>query len=321
MILALLMLATGVVLSAFFSGSETGFYRANRVRLVLDALGGSVIARALITLTNHPSIFVATVLVGNNLANYLVSLAIILGTQTLYGSEAHLPQMLAPIVLAPLLFVYGELMPKNVYYEAPNRMLRRTGLPLLVCTVLFLPVTAVLWALSKVLEWLSGESPQRVQLALARRELQQVLDEGHEAGILHPAQRALAQGLFSVANRPVAGFVIPPARVPRVRTDTPLAEARRVASRNRFTVLPVEAADGSRRLVGYYRVADLYLAGAGTDPPVRQVIEISAAQTHLEALMQLESSGEMLGYVIDGSGRTIGFLTVRHLTEPLFRGV
>ena len=70
--------SVGLLLSAFFSGSETGFYRATRLRLVLDALGGDRIARALVWLGNRPMLFVATILVGNNLANYLTSLAVVI---------------------------------------------------------------------------------------------------------------------------------------------------------------------------------------------------------------------------------------------------
>ena len=65
----------GLLLSALFSGAETGFYRAMRLRLVLDAMGGDSVARGLLFLANHPSLFVATALVGNSLANYLVTLA------------------------------------------------------------------------------------------------------------------------------------------------------------------------------------------------------------------------------------------------------
>ncbi len=59
MIWILLMLLIGVFFSAFFSGSETGFYQVTRVRLVLDARGGDPVAKGLLWLTNNPSLFVA----------------------------------------------------------------------------------------------------------------------------------------------------------------------------------------------------------------------------------------------------------------------
>ena len=79
----LILLLLGLLLSAFFSGSETGFYRVTRVRLVLDGRDGDFISRRLLWLTNNPSVFVATTLVGNNLANYLTSFAIVLASQTM----------------------------------------------------------------------------------------------------------------------------------------------------------------------------------------------------------------------------------------------
>ena len=77
MMLAVGVFLVGLMLSAFFSGSETGLYRVSRTRLVLDGLSGSFAGRGLVWMINHPAIFVATTLVGNNLANYLTSLAIV----------------------------------------------------------------------------------------------------------------------------------------------------------------------------------------------------------------------------------------------------
>src|SRR4030042_4148185 len=94
---ALVLAGVGLFCSALFSGLETGFYRATRVRLVLDALGGDPISRGLVWLTNHPTLFVATVLVGNNLANYLVSLSIVMGARIARGGAAHATELIAPL--------------------------------------------------------------------------------------------------------------------------------------------------------------------------------------------------------------------------------
>ena len=66
MVWIFLMLVIGIFLSAFFSGSETGFYRVTRVRLVIKALRGDRVSRGLLWLTNNPALFVATTLIGNN---------------------------------------------------------------------------------------------------------------------------------------------------------------------------------------------------------------------------------------------------------------
>ena len=140
----------------------------------------------------------------------------------------------------------------------------------LLFTVLFAPVSFVLWALGRFLQSVVGEAPLRVRLTLARKELQQVLEEGHEAGILCPAQRDLAQSLFGVAPRPVLDFITPVARMATQRLGARKAELLRMARRHGATVLPLMETAG-RKLAGYVRIVDLYLDDSDTVDSVREL--------------------------------------------------
>ncbi len=319
MSLVIVLFIAGILLSAFFSGAETGFYRVARVRLLIDGVGGDWIARGLLWLTNHPSLYIATTLVGNNVANYLVSLSVVIGTRLLYGGQANWPVIVAPVLLSPIVFVYGELLPKNVFFEAPNRLLHRSGPWLLLCTVLFLPVTGVLWALSKLLQWIVGESPQKMQLVLARRELEQVFEEGHETGILGPALGGLSQAILDTAGQSVLEVATAAGRVPKVQTRMSKAEICRVARRNRLTAVPVEDPAQKGKLIGYLRVADLYLDESDELPPLWPIVDVPDTDTYISALMRLQASTEMLGRVVTQSGQTVGFVTARQLGRPLLR--
>lgn len=318
--LVILLATVGLFLSAFFSGSETGFYRATRLRLVLDALAGDRVSRGLVWLTNHPLLFVATMLVGNNFANYVIALAIVLGAQLVVGESGYTAKLIAPLVLAPVLFVYGELLPKNLFLQAPNRLLRRAGPLVIFCVVLFSPISFLLWGLNVMLGRLLGESPEQVRLTLARRELQQALEEGHEAGILHPAQRGLAQGIFAVAQRPVTEFTTPLEQLPRARSDMTKQDVLRLARRYRIAVVAVEAAQTEGELIGYLRVIDLGLSDSDDLKPMRILLEIPEETSHVAALMQMQSADESLARVVDARGKTIGIVDADRLREPLFLG-
>ena len=93
-------------------------------------------------MANNPAMFVATTLVGNNLANYLSSLAIVLGAAAIWPAHQDLLGTdRTHRACRPSCFVYGELLPKNLFFQAPNRLLR-LGAPLfLVFAVLFLPAS------------------------------------------------------------------------------------------------------------------------------------------------------------------------------------
>ncbi|MBN2475111.1 MAG: DUF21 domain-containing protein [Pirellulales bacterium] len=313
----ILMGAVGLFLSAFFSGSETGFYRATRLRLVLDALAGDRVSRGLAWLTNHPLLFVATTLIGNNLANYITTLAIVMGTHLVTG-PGHVAELFTPLLFVPVFFVYGELLPKNLFLQAPNRLLRRGGPLFLLCVGLFAPITSLLWALNVVLGRLAGRSPEQVRLTLARRELHQVLEEGHEAGILRPAQRGLARGVFAMAHQPVGRFTTPLEQLPRARSDMSKSDVLRLARRYRIAVVPVEAAGAQGELVGYLRVIDLGLSKKNEVGPLYPMLDIADDTSHVAALTQMQSANESLARVVNAKGQTAGVITVDRLRETLF---
>ncbi|QDT00492.1 CNNM domain-containing protein [Adhaeretor mobilis] len=319
MILALVLFIVGLLLSAFFSGTETGFYRMTRLRLVIDGLQGDRASKAMLWLANRPSLFIATALVGNNLANYVTSLAVVMGTQRLIPNGGTITDLLSPIVIAPVIFILGELLPKNLFYDAPNRLLRRFTPGLVLCTILFAPATLLLWALSQLLKMLSKTTPQELRLRLARREISQLVEEGHEAGILRPVQRTLAQEMLSVAAQPIATFAIAGSRNMRLTTDMSKSDALKLAQRHSRTLLPVEDVKQSRKLVGYIRTADLFINNEKGLPAALPMLELQADETYLSAMHKFSEAEDALGHVVDDDGNTVGFVTGRELRMALFK--
>lgn len=317
MILLLGMWIVGVLCSAFFSGTETGFYRVNRVRMALDNRAGAWHLRRMLWLANNPMLVVATTLVGNNLSNYLVSLTTVLATQRILGDNSS-AELAVTIFLTPVLFIYGELLPKHFFFQAPNRLLLAGGRLFVIFTVLFAPATAVLWGMARLLQGLVGQAPVKVRSTLARKELQQVLEEGHEMGILRPAQRRLAQNMFAVADWPVLREVIPVGRLPSVQLGTTRREALRITERYQVPFALVTEPTG-RRLVGYVRSIDLN--GRPNEPihSYRSLMTIPHQMTLLATLMELKNRQEIVARIISADQRTLGLVTVRRLTELMLQ--
>lgn len=326
---SLILLAMGVFLSAFFSGSETGFYRANRVRLVIQNLEGDAISRRLLWLVNNPGLFVATSLVGNNVANYVTSLSIVLLTNEV--SNSSIAEMLAPVMMAPLLFVYGELLPKNLFFHAPNMLLRMAAPLFLFFAILFAPASAVLWAMSQLLEWLLGQAPERVRLTLARKELQQVLDDGMEAGIIHPSQRILGQNFSLVASAPVGDFCTPMNKMVALPETASAEEIRKLAARRELPDIVIFGAS-PMQTVGYVRAVELLIqqnqnadqeGGGSKEIPERVLHElpvVHASDMFGETLLRMQTNRETILKVVDDKDVMVGTLSIDQLTDPLLKG-
>ncbi len=317
-LLTILLLLVGMSLSAFFSGCETGFYRATRIRFVLDALAGNLVARGLHWLSNNPAMFVATTLVGNNLANYVTSAAIVILTRQVAGDH-HFTELLVTVAMSPVVFVYGELLPKSLFYYAPNTLLRRAGGLFLLCTLLFLPIAGILWALGRVLQGMLGQTPLKLQLALARQELQEAMQEGHEAGVLQPVQYGWALNLFAEASKDVSQFCSPLPREAVLVQGTDRQSALRIAKRLNASVLPV-VAHKNGPLVGYVHAVDLYLQQEEQVEPSGPLLTVRAKDSHVAALIHMRSEAAPLAAVLDERGEMVGLLFVDQLTRPVVQG-
>ncbi|MCC9658025.1 CNNM domain-containing protein [Rhodopirellula halodulae] len=311
MTLALCIFCIGLTLSAFFSGSETGLYRVSRTRLVLDGLGGSFAGRGLVWMINHPAFFVATTLVGNNLANYLTSLAIVMFVGSLIGGGEAI-ELAATVLMTPVVFVFGELLPKHLFYQAPYRLLRATRWLLLTATAVFSPISLFLSLLGNALQKLTGETPFRLRLSMARGDLDQVLQAGQDAGILAAGQRNLAQNVFDVGNQLAVQFGVRPDRLAVVDTPVDLEFARRQARRQNHPIILVRR---KGRIIGFYRYADLVHQDQVPSP--LPIIRGAMNDRHLGVLLRLYDAHSDVAVLYEPGGKIGSVVTRRQLLQPL----
>lgn len=308
---AILLFFFGVVLSAFFSGSETGMYRVSRTRLVLDSLDGSRKARAMIWILNRPVLFVATALVGNNLANFLTSFAIVMAIGSLF-SHSSAAELIGPILMTPFVFVFGELLPKHWFFQAPYRLLKLVQPMILLATVLFLPVSILLGMLALALGALTGQTPFKMRVAMARGELAQLFRAGEEAGILHSGQRSLAGQLFDVGNELAVSFAVPLDRLATV--DLPIDKKATAAAARRQNH-PIVLVRRKKRVVGYLRYSELATGNGHVE--IRPVIRVSLSDRHLPTLLKLYDAASEVALLCDDNGDVRSVVTRRQLLQTM----
>lgn len=306
-IVPIVLFIVGLMLSAFFSGTETGMYRVSRIRLVLDGLSGSRMSRAIVLLLNYPTIFVATALIGNNLANYLVSLAIVMLFSAIYPSESAGAELLGTAMTTPVVFVLGELLPKYLFYHAPYQLLHTARPLLLFFTVLFAPVSLFLGLLGNLLRLLTGETPIQLRLSMQRSELEQVLRQGHEAGVLAAGQRRLAKNVFEMGNEPAIRFGVPQTRLAVIQEPIKIDTAKKEAHRKGQPIVLVER---RKKIVGFIRFAELEIDGRVTLHPI---IRCQQDESHLAVLYKLYDSKNHVAVLVDTAGRTQAVVTRRQL--------
>lgn len=317
LILAVFLFLLGLRLSAFFSGIETGFYRVSYLRLTVDAHAGDRIAKRLVWFAHHPSYFVATTLVGNNVANYLTTLAIGLALAAAVHSGGGWEEIVSTLALAPVIFLCGELVPKNLYYRAPLALLRKDVRWFGAFYRLFIPVTLPLVGITKLFERMSRRENPPLELVLGRSRLVQVLSQGRLEGLLTDVQGRLVNGLMHTAGPTVRNTMTPAARVLGVADDATREEILDHARRFGLSHVPLHKADAPTGWYAYVQVAELAVARDPVTALLHVMPDVDADETRLEALIRLRQNGKLFGRVT-AKGTIVGIVNERGLVEQLF---
>jgi CBS domain containing-hemolysin-like protein len=304
--------------SAGCSGTEMGCYAVNRIRLDLRASRAAPVDRAARTLyreLQRPDRNLVTLLISNNIANYLMAVC----TTAAMLSAGLTPQqtgVIGTVVLAPLTLVLGEALPKEVFRANADRMVYALALPLKWSR---LALTAVgihplVRLVSRLAERLSGIRPDAV--SDARQRVTLLVREGVGAGFLSTAQASLADRALVFGRVRVSDEMTPWSLVRSIPEDADHASAVRIASLSKRSRLPMTDATG--RVIGVVRSMDVFIH-PGVQPAAlaRPVPQVPPEMPARDALLALRDSPMGVAVVRDASGKPLGLVTAKDLVEPL----
>jgi CBS domain containing-hemolysin-like protein len=296
-----LLAAVGLLfLSAVFSGAETGVYSVSRVRLEAEAQEGRRAARLLARLLRDDAAFLITLLIGNNLALELLTHLAESGM-----SRSPVPSSLrelgAAAILTPFVFLFGELVPKDLFRRRPHFLLALVAPLISAFRWLVSPLAWPLALLSVALERMLGLRQEDFARILRREEMVELLEESRRAGALAPQAEELAHNVLVLRHTPLARVAVPWERVECVDLDRGEKEARAAIERSGFTRLPVlrTGVDKKRSVLGY--VHQLDVLGTPADAPIEKVIrpllELPNDLPLDRAVSRLQAAGQRLALV------------------------
>lgn len=148
----LLVILITILLSAFFSGMEIAFISANKLRLELDKKQNIIFSNLISLYTKHPGQFIATMLVGNNLALVVYGIAfadLLEPFLVIYLHSASLVLLAQTLISTLIILATAEYLPKMLFRINPNRVLKVSTIPIAFFYFLFYPVTKIAVSISK----------------------------------------------------------------------------------------------------------------------------------------------------------------------------
>lgn len=315
---AVLLFLVGLKLSAFFSGSETGFYRVSTLQLTLQKQRGDTVAGRLFYFVAHPERFVATTLVGNNVANYLTTLAIGLMVQAVWQEGGGGSEIIATLLLMPVIFIFGELIPKSLYYRAPMSLLRSGSLGFNIWYYLFLPISYPLIRVSRFVSHFGQSDKRPMEVVFGRTRLYGVLEAGQREGLLTELQRNLAENLMQVANQPVGLSMIPAAAIQGITETASIDDAVAVASDADSSHVLMRPDGRPYQWSSFVRIADMLTSELAPRLVKQSLPSFDAKTPRLEVLAALFTDYSPFAAITE-NGDVVGIMRRQTLVSELFR--
>lgn len=293
--------AAGLLLcAAIFSGAETGVYSVSRVRLEAEAQEGRRSARQLARLMRDDAGLLITLMIGSNgmleLLTHMTE-----GTLARSPLPASMRELAAALVVTPVVFLFGELIPKDLFRRRPHTLLGLVAPVIRVFRWLASPLAWPLALLALALERLLGLRQEDFARILRREEMVELLAESRRTGALAPQAEELAHNVLILRHTPLAHVAVPWDRVEWVDLDQGEAAARAAVVRSGFTRLPAlrSGPDKKRVVAGYLHQLDVLgqEAGAPLDACLRPVLELATDLPLDRAVARLQGSGQRLAIV------------------------
>lgn len=313
-----------VVINAAFAGSEVALIslREGQLRrMEQEGEQGRLVAR----LARDPNQFLSTIQIGITLAGFLASAAAAVSlAQPLLPLLGFLGRAAEPVavllitmVLTYLTLVVGELAPKRIALQRPERWARRAARPLAVVSALTRPAV---WLLSKstdLLVRLAGADPGQQREEVTEEEVRDMIVTG---GVFRPEQRRLLSEAIEIGERRLSDVLVPRRDVIAIPAEATVREAIRTLLRSTHGRAPVYRGNLDE-VLGLVTLQDLVSAGGGAEGVVadcvRPVLALPESLGVLEALRRLQAARGQLAIVINEYGGTEGIITVEDLLEEL----
>ncbi|NNJ69964.1 MAG: DUF21 domain-containing protein, partial [Kiritimatiellales bacterium] len=229
------------VFSALYSGAETGSYMINRIRLRRRVQHRRRSARVLSWVLRDPHIFVFSVLIGQNIAVYMVTTTVtylyinsgmdVSGGARLFGVLPWNAEMAATLTLTFPLFLFGEVGPKNLFRMKADKLMYLLAGLLRLSVICFYPLTFPLKHFFHLLTRRANEEVERELHRLSPDALKEYFSAGAKDGVISPYQSQMMDNVTSMHSIPLRNLMTPLRQTPRLPHTATVADFKRLIAR------------------------------------------------------------------------------------------
>ena len=310
----IIMMAVCLLLSAYFSATETAFSSANTTRLRTLAEKGSGGAALALKLLEQYDRLLSTILIGNNIVNIATAS---IGTVLFVRHYGDAGATISTVVVTVVVLIFGEISPKSIAKDCAERcaMLSAPILRVLIWVLLPLNQLFSLWKklLSRVFR-LGGESK------MSQEELLMLVDEVQQDGSIDRDEGELLKNAIGFSEQEAQDILIHRVDLAALPVTADKEEIAALFTQTKYSRLLIYE-DSIDHILGTVHQKDFYVGCGVTDKPLRDIIAPPVFALENEPirllLKKLQQAKTHVAVVVDEYGGTCGIVTMEDILEEL----
>ena len=315
----LIIILLCVVMSAYFSATETAFNTFNRIRVKnLAEKGNKRAARALELAENYDTL-ISTILIGNNIVNILAaSLSTLYFTNLLAGgSAAQFATTISTAVMTIIVLTFGEIAPKTIAKQSPDKFVLFATPVISALVVIFKPLSFIFKQLQNLLSKIFKSDEDQ---GMTEEELISIIEEATEEGGLDEEESTLIKSAIEFNELEVGDIFTPRIDITAVRSDITKEELAKVFTESGYSRIPIydDDLDNIHGIV-YYKdfFSDAHTTAIPISEIVKPVMYVTKTQKINDLLKDLQEKQMHLAVVTDEYGSTAGIVTLEDILEEI----
>ena len=317
-------LLISMLFSAFFSGMEIAFVSSNRMLAEMDREKGGLSQKAISVFYQHPSNFVSTMLVGNNIS--LVIYGILFAQifdQTLFYPLDDGWRVTCDTILSTLIVLFtGEFLPKTIFKSNPNTMLTIFALPAWLCYVILYPISRFAALLSKELLGMVGV---RMNVANDEKEFTKVdldylvqssIDNAKNDEEIEEEVR-IFQNALDFSETKVRDCMVPRTEIDAIEDTCSIEQLKQKFIESGHSKIVVYHEDIDH-IIGYIHSSEMFRNPQDWTKSLRPMTFVPETMAASKMMQTLLSQKKSLGVVVDEFGGTSGLISLEDIVEEIF---
>ena len=330
---SILIIIVMLLLSAFFSGMEIAYVSSNKIHIEIEKKQGDFLANILTKLTARPSKFIATMLIGNNIA--LVVYGFLMGDVLVKWFRSMLPSdyqlvtyllndfslLTQTIISTIIILITAEFLPKVFFQIYANSFLKIFAFPAYLFYVLFWFVSSfIIWVSDNILRRFFKTAGDNVQLAMTKVELGNYISEQMESVEEHDevdSEIQIFQNALEFSEVKAREVMVPRTEIIAVEVDETVKNISTLFIDSGLSKILVfkESIDD---ILGYVHSFELFKKPKTLKSVIMPVVFVPATMLVKDVLNQLTKKRKSMAVVIDEYGGTAGIMTIEDIVEELF---